>query len=855
MAQGAAGKGRNAMMAGPGLGRAVHKVARRGGEKSVKYSMARVREELLASVWELERSIAGLSAEDMPGGWVYVEAKLRPEYLAMSYNPHRVFEYLGVTPVGSRSIFSTTWPSAEDDPAGKGESAAGGTGTDGGGAKGSRNESGQSGPRETKSIIFRMPVGRVPKLRRLVESIGSRDKSSLVDVILQLRHIDCFDLARCEVLERCVSDVGDQVLWEAVIHPVGRQAVSAHVPSDEVEFADKKLIPCSEETLSQFCKVVANRGGMVHSDYIRNCGGLTFVPFTASVAVMQSLVSFNPVRQMSRVADVVVPATVHQSNMLPASGFGESPEAALSTVAILGPGFDETAKGVPAAWKLEKLSPAQPSNGDVDAGTAMAFLVSHGYCTSLANLRPNPVAVTSYRVFPAPDTVAVPSYWVLDRIEEAVKRHVEAEGNPSPVLMLGVVLAAEADQLGRPSLWSARLDELALNHGVVFIVPVGDSDYLPGDDAGPGRLLCPADAVYAVSVGASAEPGQGKQSSRLAQREFVSSQRNAPDRGEEEEPTLIRAEYSRVGPGRSGAKVKPTISRFGGTKTDPVFSMVSCDRSVEGWGTGLSAAATMHDVVRATDSFSPEFRRPEVVRAVVVQCVSSPSKRYDGKGRFADVGFGEGGHLTERLIAQGNNEFSVMCSRELKGSQQWPVLVPVPKGYQHSVILEATVAMAAPVDPAEAADYTCASLALQLRPSKDWREYSNLDPQGEEPKTRKLTTQKAAAEGLSADKWRRGNKPAILHPTKVTSASEQGLRANGKWESVNKASYEMDSGKINEPELTVVCYTRRAGRSAAKKISVPVVLIMTIRGDEKDETFGSTIRSEHKELLASLVRD
>jgi subtilisin family serine protease len=84
------------------------------------------------------------------------------------------------------------------------------------------------------------------------------------------------------------------------------------------------------------------------------------------------------------------------------------------------------------------------------------------------------------------------------------------------------------DDRTEPHAWTARLDEIAEQRGVLFVTAVGNNGE---DDAASGlnRVQVPSDMVNALAVGACDRPAS--------------------------EAGWARAPYSAVGPGRPGARM------------------------------------------------------------------------------------------------------------------------------------------------------------------------------------------------------------------------------------------------------------------------------------------------------------
>lgn len=98
---------------------------------------------------------------------------------------------------------------------------------------------------------------------------------------------------------------------------------------------------------------------------------------------------------------------------------------------------------------------------------------------------------------------------------------------------------------------------------------------------------------------------------------------------------LIRADYSCLGPGREGAKVKPDILEFGGSIDRPFVSVSKISRNLEIYaGTSFAAPLAMHKIGRLlaeSKSISPHMGR-----TLLIHCA------YQGKKEVRNVESGYG---------------------------------------------------------------------------------------------------------------------------------------------------------------------------------------------------------------------
>ena len=165
---------------------------------------------------------------------------------------------------------------------------------------------------------------------------------------------------------------------------------------------------------------------------------------------------------------------------------GSRPQTDLR-VAVFDGGVDVQAPQLVGFVRNQDLT-AEPEEPDFVAhGTFVTGAALYGPVSAHAALPTPMVSVDHYRVLPVPPQGVwdMDLFWILDRITEVI----QASPNYSLVnLSLGPNLTVDVD--AEPHVWTATLDELAAEHGTLFVAAGGNNGDLD-HQAGLDRSRCP----------------------------------------------------------------------------------------------------------------------------------------------------------------------------------------------------------------------------------------------------------------------------------------------------------------------------------------------------------------------------
>lgn len=436
-----------------------------GGGKFHPRTVEEAQAMLARQVVEADEFVARLPQSLRAKDRVYIELKLLPNYIAPSYFPTELVEWIRATHVGSRTDVGTYI-----------------------------RRSKPAENRLTRRLILAVPDEGVSQLRQIVaEGVPAGSKGGK-KAFEQIREIDEIAPPRqSDIL--CVRQVEDGArpsaprTWEAVLHP----CASRH----------GEPVAVDDETLEKWFALVADEGGRVYRDYIRRVGGLTFMPVRLDGKKLAALARFNPLRVLRPMPSIRPRPRFGARSLLslrgPATG---RPILSDVSVAVFDGGVDaaKTADGSLFDISDYDLTPEPPQQECLDHGTGVTGAVLYGLVGPGQRAPTPPLPVESYRVLPAPHAEGdLEGYWVLDRIKETV-----ASGNCRIVnLSVGPSIAVEDDM--EPNRWTSELDRLAWEKDVLFVVAAGN-DGERDRAAGLHRVQAPADMVNGIAVGACDEP-------------------------------------------------------------------------------------------------------------------------------------------------------------------------------------------------------------------------------------------------------------------------------------------------------------------------------------------------------------
>ena len=271
---------------------------------------------------------------------------------------------------------------------------------------------------------------------------------------------------------------------------------------------------------------------------------------------------------------------------------------------------------------------------------------------------------------------------VIDVIERVMHALEEAKrvGRPYALanLSLGPKVPMADDDVHE---WTVRLDQwLAQNNTLMFIAAGNDGDL----DQDLGRVQPPADAINAMSIGASDSCAR----------------------------KWDRAPYSSWGPGRSPGFVKPDGVAFGGGPSEPLRLYHPVAGTVVRSGTSYASPIAMRGGAGVLARLDKGLSSA-ALQALLIAATQFDGRRHDRIG----VGWGRFQQDPEDVLYSPEDEARIIYQGVIEPGQPLRARIPVPLGLPDCAVeLSATFCYRAPTDPAHPVNYTRAGLIVRFRP-------------------------------------------------------------------------------------------------------------------------------------------
>lgn len=621
-----------------------------------------------------------------------------------------------------------------------------------------RTQRGAERTQPTKTLI----LGSSARSMSVLDRLAADDDPSRANARLQEGFRPLQTLRLPTVDETLKGTAGDSNLYEAVLHPGW-------------DLATGRLVPASDETFQKWVALVRSMQGEVVERYRRMVGGLTFVPVFLDDASLRNVAQFNPLRVLRPMPKLrPIPATPLRAvgglpNPTPLAGAAPGSD---DRVAVFDGGWDASCRFTGPFVAVHDLTPEPPDPGDVEHGSVVTAAALFGLVDPGLALPQPPFYVDHYRVLPVPRAdLDFDLNWVLDRILETVRQSEHRVVN----LSLGPFFSVDDNE---PHRWTAELDQLAQERDVLFVSAVGNNG---ADDpaAGMNRVQVPSDMVNGLAVGACTDAGVGA--------------------------AWARSPFSAVGPGRQGARVKPTGLAFGGDGgTRGYVGLGRGGTWYEGHGTSFATPL----VTRSFGSLLPIARSTgSVVNLLRAMSVHFAEPADDGVP-VEEVGHGRFGLSLDDALECTSTSVTVLYQDAVRRGDVAGFEVPMPNGATGLVSVRWTLAFTSPVNPSDMAEYTLAGLDLQFRPHARKLTFTSVD--GATTLVVNVQEDRDRAIELLGQGYRPSENAATRSGNRVR-ITEAARRDEGKWETIIHSRDRMRAASLLEPRLDLAYFARSGG--------------------------------------------
>lgn len=325
--------------------------------------------------------------------------------------------------------------------------------------------------------------------------------------------------------------------------------------------------------------------------------------------------------------------------------------------------------------------------------------------------------------------------------------------------------------------FTAVVDDLTATGKRLCFVAVGNDGELDSDLA-LNRIQPPSDAVNSIAVGA------------------VNSRQSS----------WQRADYSCVGPGRHGCRVKPDCVTFGGSMDEP-FGCVGPGAIPDRYntqGTSFASPSAMRTAGGILATMGEQLS-PTAVKALLLH-----GSRLEERER-RDVGHGLVESNLADLLTSDPNEIKIVFQGSLAAGKYLQHKLPLPPDLSGMVELQATLCFASPVDSSFPATYVRAGVEAIFRPHSE-RFGTITDKDGTKRPSTTVSSDtlfnQGGAYGMSDDR-----------------------RDAHLWDTVLKVTKTKRAASLHNPVIELHYNRRQEGQpdSTANQPDIPYALILTIR--------------------------
>lgn len=449
----------------------------------------------------------------------------------------------------------------------------------------------------------------------------------------------------------------------------------------------------------------------------------------------------------------------------------------------------------------------------VDHGTAVCGIVLHGQITPNSTLPTPCVTVDSYRVLPPLNMNDIELYEVIDSIENIVP---SATDTHLYNISLGPHGAILDDCISR---FTYALDKLTYDmetDGInpLFCIAAGND----GDLIYPcNRIQSPSDMVNGLSVGAYTFSNDGSK---------------------------IRADYSCVGEGREGAKIKPDVLEFGGSQLHP-FIVAANNKDGIGTGSGTSFSSPLVANKIGRLMANSQNITPHMGRALIIH-----SSEYSPNDTIVNQGFGFCSQNIESILTCEDNDVTILYVGKLHeaNTAKLPIFSPHINDVPGMVEIKWTIATI--VDPYinDTDAYTNNCIEDTFYPHDATFNFTK----GKKIKKLNLSnpTDASQVKALLDDGYKRSALPASKSSKRFADESE--LRSiDLKWDTVIRKSQRMRGSSLLNPFLTLHAMSRNDFNDSFIKYFVAI----SIKAPKYKGSLYDAILQANKNLTPITIRN
>ena len=707
-----------------------------GGQKAPPYDFATQRARLDGKLSQTYEYIRALPMEACPSDRAVAVVTMHPRFVSKSDFPEDLLRSAGLRSIGSRSaeIAPEKW--------------------------GVRRHPDQA---STDQIFV---AGTRTSFAQWVEGFRRLTESSRVSE--DFGKVEDLSAFKADTKVQSIPTDRDSVMLEIVLHNAGDEVV-----------------------VRSFVEYASLFAANVYTEKRRDIGGLTFFPVEVSpsnvvevakhsfVRVARGMPSLRPLRPgLTRNS---APNGTFRVALPDGAALDDSTEAV-----IFDGGIPSRAQALLSSWVSVTdppgIGPSRPEFEEHGLGVTSAFLF--GPLSPVRSPERPFVKVDHVRVLDVNSGRQGPIGYELYDVIERITSHLDQnKGRYSFVnLSIGPDIPVADDDV---SYWTAALDERFAGSKFVPAIAAGNSGLMDAA-SGLNRLQPPADAINALSVGASdrtAGPWE-------------------------------RADYSSIGPGRAPGLVKPDGVVFGGSQNQPFDLFAPDGRSTPGCGTSFAAPLCLRS------SAGSWIQLGNRVTSLAVRALMVHRAQDDQKSR-SEVGWGRFEADPNLMITCADDEPLIIYQGTLPAGTHLRAPVPVPLiPLEGMVTITATILIEPRTDPAFAAAYTQSGFEAVFRPH-DQSYKQHRDGQ-----------------------WSRHPKSiSFFSESAMYGDGEFETRGGLKWEPVVKRYKTFQARTLSKPIFDIYNHSRQPGSNRGTDDSLPYALVISLRAPKVPDLYDQVVRA------------
>ena len=513
--------------------------------------------------------------------------------------------------------------------------------------------------------------------------------------------------------------------------------------------------------------------------------GITFVSLPGNKELIKTIANYNPLRTLHPLSIRELSSVFKSSS----SVIGAPTPTTFTNksniwVGVFDGGMKQGNKYLDNYTEVVDSVNGTPTLTGEEHGANVTSAILYGAINEYKNqdILPEPsVCVKNFRVLSQDNIKHDDLYEVIDAIE------LEVENNKNIKvfnLSIGPNTPILDDNISR---FTTVCDKLSYKNNILFCSAVGND----GNETGYDRIQSPSDMVNGLAIGSYTKIDGVK----------------------------VRADYSCVGPGREGNKLKPDFLAFGGCKQYPI-NLLSYEFKSRVSTLGTSFATPLVSKMAALlIGSSKNVINPLIARALLIHATVEGGKKVHSN----EIGFGILPEHIDEIISCSEKSYTLIYNGEIEADKYIKFEIPWVDGIQGKVYFRWTSVILTDVDVSSPDDYTSSSIITSFYPNEDIFLFTKKLPNKKtvSEKVNVFTMQEKVVQ-LKTDGYKQGSFP--VSDSKASSFKpELSLKKDLKWDSVESRDNSKNASNIKKPVFHVHA-VRRGKRTTTKKVKYAFIL-------------------------------